>query len=163
MRFDEERQGRFDILIGQAALAGQERRFSEAFEHLQKAEALLTEHGITDAYDWSGYLDLRMSIQENSKDHQAAATTARQMLDAIDPMPEGFSPRQQEIIQDSLVEAALLRARHLLTLPTQEAAAELGPLIDSAMHWCERLGRDGDEREFREMRESLAAHESGTA
>lgn len=163
MRFDDTQQHQFDLLIGQAGLAHQEKHFDQALEHLQSAGAMLSLLGITDEYDWSGYYDLRMCIERDRGDHGAAATTARQMLNAIDPAPEGFSPRQQEIIQDSLVEAALLRARHLLKTPTPEAVSELRPLIDSGIHWCERLGRDGDQRDFETLLAALRGSESHTA
>ncbi|MFY8133771.1 MAG: hypothetical protein ACOVKS_02075 [Aquimonas sp.] len=155
--FDPQNQALFDAHIGRATLAHQENRLAEALDHLSEAERLLTAEQVNDPFDWSGHLDLRMCVQASSSDLPAAAATAARMLSSIDPEPDGYPLRLQEIIQDSLVEAALIRARYLVGDPSrQDSPTELERLLESAMRWCRRLGRDGDEQEFAGMQERHA-------
>lgn len=159
--FDPQNQALFDAHIGRAALAHQENRLTEALDHLSEAERLLTAEQVTDPFDWSGYLDLRMCVQASNSDLPAAAATAARMLSSIDPEPDGYPLRLQEIIQDSLVEAALIRATYLVGDPSrQDSPIELERLLESAMLWCRRLGRDGDEQAFVGMQERHA-HRGG--
>lgn len=151
MHFNETQQRAFDVLIGEAAACMQNGRFNDAHAKLSEAEHLLAAHKVTDVYDWSGLLDLRMSIDHRKGDLPGAARTAKRMLDTIDPEPPEFNEAQQSIIQDSLVEAALVRAEYLQTQADAESQLELQTLAEAGVRWCVKLGRDGNQRDFEAM------------
>ncbi|HZF97101.1 MAG TPA: hypothetical protein VEY92_02450 [Pseudoxanthomonas sp.] len=152
MRFNDTQQQEFDLVIGRAALAEQEGRYAEALETLDDAEAMLLRHNISDEYDWSGWFDLRMVVFAASGDEAAAANTAAAMLARVNATPPDFNAEQQLIIQDSLVEACLVRARYLLRQIAQPARdAELDQVIRYGIRLSENTQRDGDLAEFQEL------------
>jgi hypothetical protein len=152
MHFSESQQQEFDRLMGRAAAAQQEQRYGNAIAELDDAEAMLLRHGITDDYDWSGWFDLRMVTFAAQGDEAAAAHAAAAMLARVNATPEEFTPEHHLIIQDSLVEACLLRAHYLLRQPAQSARdAELDEVVRYGLRLSRNTQRDGDLAEFQEL------------
>jgi hypothetical protein len=152
MRFNESQQQEFDVLMGRAAAAQQEQRPADALAELDDAEAMLLRHGIADDYDWSGWYDLRMVTLAAQGDDAAAANAAAAMISRVNATPGDFTHEHHLIIQDSLVEACLLRARWLLRQPAQSARdAELDQVVRYGLRLAQSTQRDGDLEEFREL------------
>lgn len=113
MKFTAAQQHEFDTLIGQAAEAWQAGQHTQALEYLEAARLQLMSLDIQDNYDWSGWYDLKMEVLLAQGAGDEAARTAQQMLAQVDPEPADFTEAHHRIIQDSLISATRILAKHL--------------------------------------------------
>lgn len=152
MKFTPSQQHEFDLLIGQAAQAWQQGNPARALEQLEAAHLQLVSLEIHDDYDWSGWYDLKLEVLKTQGADEEAASTAQKMLEHVDPEPSDFSEEHHRIIQDSLINAARVRAKYLITQHrTESIESELRRTLEAGITLAYRQEREEAFEELQQL------------